>query len=219
MDPLLVALLVTFVLVVGLIVASALSPPVEPRDPPPERRPAAPAPVDCVVSAWRPWTGCSADCDGGTQSRGRDVLIRSSGGGRACPALTESRACNQDPCATETTTTTTTTTVYDDGYGYGYDDGYYGDEYEYGYGNSCGEGYRPLLPTECNRRDIPLYLLPASVDDWRTTAREYSASFPKGCYTIQDGSRTQGLYYNSHPVGRAQDSAIFPVDPICRSIY
>jgi hypothetical protein len=56
------------------------------------------APVDCVVSDWGDWGTCSADCDGGTQSRTRTIVTPAANGGAACPVLEETRACNEDPC-------------------------------------------------------------------------------------------------------------------------
>ncbi|MDE3156438.1 MAG: thrombospondin type-1 domain-containing protein, partial [Acidobacteriota bacterium] len=57
-------------------------------------------PVDCVVSAWSAWGACSAVCGGGVQTRTRTVITPASNGGAACPALTESLACNTQPCVT-----------------------------------------------------------------------------------------------------------------------
>jgi hypothetical protein len=57
------------------------------------------APIDCVVTAWGPWGACSQTCGGGTQTRSRQIFTAPQNGGAACPALTESQACNTDPCA------------------------------------------------------------------------------------------------------------------------
>ena len=62
-------------------------------DPEPE-----PEPVDCQVGAWGRYTTCSAQCGGGTQERSRPVLVRPSGGGKACPATRYRRICNDFPC-------------------------------------------------------------------------------------------------------------------------
>jgi hypothetical protein len=59
-------------------------------------------PVDCVVSAWGAWSACSQTCDGGTQTHTRSVLVAPANGGSACPALSESRSCNTQPCSTPT---------------------------------------------------------------------------------------------------------------------
>jgi hypothetical protein len=56
-------------------------------------------PVDCAVSAWSAWGTCSATCGGGTQTQTRTVVTPSSNGGAACPALTQSQACNTQACS------------------------------------------------------------------------------------------------------------------------
>ena len=55
-------------------------------------------PVNCVVGAWGAWSTCDADCGGGTQTRYRDVIVQPANGGTACPDLSQSRACNTQPC-------------------------------------------------------------------------------------------------------------------------
>jgi uncharacterized protein YfcZ (UPF0381/DUF406 family) len=47
-------------------------------------------PVDCVVSEWSQWS----DCVDGFQTRSRTVITPASGGGAACPVLTESQTCS-----------------------------------------------------------------------------------------------------------------------------
>jgi uncharacterized protein YfcZ (UPF0381/DUF406 family) len=49
-------------------------------------------PVNCVVSDWSAWS----TCNGGTQSRTRTIITQPSGGGQACPTLTETRDCPVD---------------------------------------------------------------------------------------------------------------------------
>ena len=61
----------------------------------------APTPVDCEMGEWSGWSACSAACDGGTQTRTRDVLVSPADGGAACGAVSESRACNVDACPAE----------------------------------------------------------------------------------------------------------------------
>ena len=56
----------------------------------------APCPVDCQMSDWSTWDACSEEC-GGTQERTRTVTTEPLYGGAACPALSESLACNTDP--------------------------------------------------------------------------------------------------------------------------
>jgi hypothetical protein len=53
--------------------------------------------VDCVVSEWSNWSECSAACGGGTQIKTRTIITPPQNGGTACPALTETRACNVQP--------------------------------------------------------------------------------------------------------------------------
>jgi hypothetical protein len=56
-------------------------------------------PVDCVVSQWSSWSACSEPCGGGTQTRRRTIVVQPANGGIACPTnLSESRACNTQPC-------------------------------------------------------------------------------------------------------------------------
>lgn len=57
-----------------------------------------PCPVDCVVSAWSAWSGCSKPCGGGEQTRTRTITTYPMFGGTACPNLTETQACNTQPC-------------------------------------------------------------------------------------------------------------------------
>lgn len=45
-------------------------------------------PVNCVVSGFGPFSGCSASCGGGTQSRSRSIVTSPSCGGSGCPSLT-----------------------------------------------------------------------------------------------------------------------------------
>jgi hypothetical protein len=54
---------------------------------------------DCQVSPWTEWSTCSKACGGGTQMRTRTVTQPPTNGGRACPPLSETRACNTQPCA------------------------------------------------------------------------------------------------------------------------
>lgn len=46
--------------------------------------------VNCVVSDWSAWSPCS----GGNETRTRTVITPASGGGTACPVLTETRPCS-----------------------------------------------------------------------------------------------------------------------------
>lgn len=53
--------------------------------------------ADCILSPWSPWSICSASCGPGQQTRTRFVLEPAQGSG-ACPARTESRACQVATC-------------------------------------------------------------------------------------------------------------------------
>lgn len=56
-------------------------------------------PIDCLVSDWTGWSGCSRLCGGGIQSRSRRVTRNAMGAGRACPSpMYEERSCNTDAC-------------------------------------------------------------------------------------------------------------------------
>lgn len=57
-------------------------------------------PVDCVVSAFGPFGDCSATACGttGTKTQTRTVLTPASGGGLACPALSNTQACSVPAC-------------------------------------------------------------------------------------------------------------------------
>lgn len=70
---------------------------------------AAPAPgptpdpepvVDCVLSDWFDTTACTEPCGGGTKDQARAVVTNPSNGGEACPALTQTVACNEQSCPT-----------------------------------------------------------------------------------------------------------------------
>lgn len=78
-----------------------------------------PAPVNCAVSDWSPWTvGSWSACVGGSQSRPeartRNITVQPANGGIACPALSESRTVSQ-PCAGSATLRWTSPTQNTDG--------------------------------------------------------------------------------------------------------
>ncbi|XP_036432693.1 thrombospondin type-1 domain-containing protein 7B [Colossoma macropomum] len=61
-----------------------------------------PCPLDCVVSDFSSWSGCSRTCGTGLQHRTRQVLAAPMYGGSGCPNLTQTRPCShQLPCLDE----------------------------------------------------------------------------------------------------------------------
>lgn len=57
-----------------------------------------PCVIDCAVGMWGDWSDCSKECGDGTSSRSRSVTVPAANGGRVCPPLTETIACNNTPC-------------------------------------------------------------------------------------------------------------------------
>eukprot|EP00922_Rhytidocystis_sp_ex-Travisia-forbesii_P067222 GHVS01099978.1.p1 GENE.GHVS01099978.1~~GHVS01099978.1.p1 ORF type:complete len:3586 (-),score=566.23 GHVS01099978.1:255-11012(-) len=57
--------------------------------------------VDCVLSAWSEWSGCSATCGGGNRNRQRRIETDRSGSGAVCSALVEDQKCGVDECPLE----------------------------------------------------------------------------------------------------------------------
>lgn len=55
-------------------------------------------PVDCVVSEWSEWSACSETCGGGEQISTRTIITPPANGGAACPVLTQTQSCNDQPC-------------------------------------------------------------------------------------------------------------------------
>lgn len=54
--------------------------------------------IDCKVSSWSHWGPCSAKCGAGKQLRNRSIQKDTINGGKACPALYESRDCFEKLC-------------------------------------------------------------------------------------------------------------------------
>ncbi len=69
------------------------------------RRTPAPCTLqDCTVSSWSSWNSCSYPCgNNGVQSRSRSIVTHPSCGGKPCPTLSETRACNRDNCLNQGT--------------------------------------------------------------------------------------------------------------------
>ena len=56
-------------------------------------------PIDCKMSAWSGWGGCSAQCGGGVKLRTRHVLREGSDGGKLCGGSSQEVAtCNVASC-------------------------------------------------------------------------------------------------------------------------
>ncbi len=56
-------------------------------------------PVDCKVSTWGPWSGCSAKCGGGFKTRKKSILKHPKNGGKPCnDDLEEVTSCNEQEC-------------------------------------------------------------------------------------------------------------------------
>lgn len=55
-------------------------------------------PVNCGMSRWSGWTKCTKECEGGTQLRTRNIVIRPKNGGDKCDTTGESRVCNTGSC-------------------------------------------------------------------------------------------------------------------------
>ena len=55
-------------------------------------------PVDCQVSEFGEFSPCTRECDGGTRTRTRTILVPPAGTGAVCPHLTETVECNTQLC-------------------------------------------------------------------------------------------------------------------------
>ena len=58
----------------------------------------APTAQDCVEGEWGEWSVCSAECDGGEETRTRPIVTEASGDGLACGDTEEMRPCNEEAC-------------------------------------------------------------------------------------------------------------------------
>jgi len=57
-----------------------------------------PCPVDCMLSPWRGWSKCSAECGGGVSQRLREVTVPMKHGGKPCGQTSQTKACNNQAC-------------------------------------------------------------------------------------------------------------------------
>merc|ERR1719329_226417 len=55
-------------------------------------------PINCDMSAWSGWSGCTAECGGGLQSHTRSILVKPKNGGLPCNTVEESRPCATFSC-------------------------------------------------------------------------------------------------------------------------
>ncbi len=57
-----------------------------------------PCDVDCEVSDWSLWSGCTTNCGPGFKSRSRSIKKQAGGKGNPCPDLTETADCGNKAC-------------------------------------------------------------------------------------------------------------------------
>ncbi|XP_059097069.1 spondin-1-like isoform X2 [Tigriopus californicus] len=58
--------------------------------------------IDCQVSTWSEWSECSKSCGIGWQTREREIILETQGGGKRCPRkLERRRKCSKIPCPTD----------------------------------------------------------------------------------------------------------------------
>ena len=55
-------------------------------------------PIDCQVSKWGNWGGCSKTCNTGYKRRFRTIISQPKYGGKKCPYLIDITSCNKFPC-------------------------------------------------------------------------------------------------------------------------
>jgi len=55
-------------------------------------------PINCLMSRWSGFSKCTAECEGGLQSRTRNIMVKPKNGGEQCNTVEETRACNSMSC-------------------------------------------------------------------------------------------------------------------------
>jgi len=55
-------------------------------------------PVDCKMGPWSGWGKCTKECEGGTQTQTRNLVVKPLNGGASCDPSTESQPCNVMSC-------------------------------------------------------------------------------------------------------------------------
>jgi uncharacterized protein YegL len=55
-------------------------------------------PVNCEMSRWSGFSGCTKDCEGGVQARTRSIITKPKNGGRGCDTVQEEQTCNTGSC-------------------------------------------------------------------------------------------------------------------------
>jgi len=58
----------------------------------------SPCPVDCILSQWGSWTGCSQECGGGVSRRYRVTVVAADQGGVPCDEKEQAQNCNTHGC-------------------------------------------------------------------------------------------------------------------------
>merc|ERR1719434_556886 len=55
-------------------------------------------PINCEMSEWSGWSGCSKECGGGAQGKTRSILVKPKNGGTECDTTLEEQPCNTGSC-------------------------------------------------------------------------------------------------------------------------
>jgi len=54
--------------------------------------------VNCVMSLWSGWSGCTKECESGVRERTRSIMVKPKNGGRVCDTVQEPEDCNTFTC-------------------------------------------------------------------------------------------------------------------------